>query len=221
MPYCASMRTPSKSSIMMKLTTPATASAPYTAEAPPVSTSTRSINAAGIWLRSGDAAPFCVGSPGIRRRLLTSTRVRCDSRLRRLTVAAPVAPFDRLPPKSANACGRLLMRSSTRVTPSILTVSELTAVTGLMLVRLGWAMREPVTMTSWIVSCADAVFTTAAAAVATPENSAQRTAVRIMVLLDIADLLQSMALARSHNGAPSADNQVQRNQTYCADVDVV
>jgi len=42
-----------------------------------------------------------------------------------------------------------------------------------------------------------------------------------MVLLDIADLLQSMALARSHNGAPSADNQVQRNQTYCADVDVV
>ncbi|HLS82960.1 MAG TPA: hypothetical protein VK025_16280, partial [Steroidobacter sp.] len=60
-----------------------------------------------------------------------------------------------------------------------------------------------------------------AAAVAAPENSAQRTAVRIMVLLDIADLLQSMALARSHNGAPSVDNQVQRNQTYCADVDVV
>ena len=38
---------------MMKLTTPATASAPYTDEAPPVSTSTRSIMNAGITLMSG------------------------------------------------------------------------------------------------------------------------------------------------------------------------
>src|SRR5678816_1454480 len=91
---------------MMKLTTPATASAPYTADAPPVSTSTRSISAAGIWFKSGDAAAFCVGSPGIRRRLFTSTRVRCEPRLRRLTLAVPVEPFERLPPKSAKACGR-------------------------------------------------------------------------------------------------------------------
>jgi hypothetical protein len=37
----ASMRRPVKFVSMMKLTTPATASAPYTDEAPPVSTSTR------------------------------------------------------------------------------------------------------------------------------------------------------------------------------------
>ena len=41
---------------MMKLTTPATASEPYTADAPPVSTSTRSISGAGIWLMSARRA---------------------------------------------------------------------------------------------------------------------------------------------------------------------
>jgi hypothetical protein len=43
---------PSKSFFRMKLTTPATASAPYTDEAPPVMTSTRWIAAAGMVLRS-------------------------------------------------------------------------------------------------------------------------------------------------------------------------
>jgi hypothetical protein len=171
---------------MMKLTTPATASAPYTADAPPVSTSTRSINAAGIWFKSGDAAAFCVGSPGIRRRLFTSTSVRCEPRLRRLTLAVPVEPFERLPPKSAKACGRLLIRSSTRVTPSILTCSAPTAVTGLTLVRLGCGMREPVTTTSWMVepSCACAGSAPASAAAALV-SSTQRTARRSELFVDI------------------------------------
>ena len=38
---------------MMKLTTPEMASDPYTAEAPPVRTSTRSISAGGMKLMSG------------------------------------------------------------------------------------------------------------------------------------------------------------------------
>ena len=58
--------TPSKCVLRMKFTTPATASAPYTAEAPPVSTSTRSISAAGIWLMSEKLRPP-TAEPGPRR----------------------------------------------------------------------------------------------------------------------------------------------------------
>ena len=47
-----SKRTPSKLVSMMKLTTPATASAPYTDDAPPVRTSTRLISADGMTFRS-------------------------------------------------------------------------------------------------------------------------------------------------------------------------
>ncbi len=101
---------------MMKLTTPATASAPYTDEAPPVSTSTRLISADGMKLMSGTLPP-AVGSPGCRRRPLISTRVRFAPRPRRLTVAVPVAPFDTFEPCAAKACGSELIRSSVRVVP--------------------------------------------------------------------------------------------------------
>ena len=40
---------------MMKFTTPVMASEPYTAEAPPVSNSTRWISGAGIWFKSAAA----------------------------------------------------------------------------------------------------------------------------------------------------------------------
>ena len=46
------MRTPSNFVLMMKFTTPPTASAPYTDEAPPVSSSTRSTSAVGTMLMS-------------------------------------------------------------------------------------------------------------------------------------------------------------------------
>ena len=52
------MSTPSKSFFRMKFTTPAMASAPYTAEAPPVIVSTRSIAADGIELVSTSSAAF-------------------------------------------------------------------------------------------------------------------------------------------------------------------
>ena len=60
---------------MMKLTTPATASAPYTDDAPPVRTSARRTSAAGMTLRSADWFVL-FGSPGIRRRPLTRTSER-------------------------------------------------------------------------------------------------------------------------------------------------
>ena len=75
---------------MMKFTTPAMASEPYTAEAPPVTTSMRSISAAGIWLMSGEGFGLPVlGSPTPSRRPSTSTRVRCGPRPRRFTVVMP------------------------------------------------------------------------------------------------------------------------------------
>ena len=64
---------------MMKLTTPATASAPYTDEAPPVSTSARLISDDGMKLRSA-AWVVLFGSPGTMRRPLISARVRFEPR---------------------------------------------------------------------------------------------------------------------------------------------
>ena len=62
----ASMRRPVKLVSMMKLTTPATASAPYTDEAPPVSTSTRLISADGMKLMSGTGSADRPASGGGR-----------------------------------------------------------------------------------------------------------------------------------------------------------
>ena len=50
---CASMRKPVKVVSIMKLTTPPTASAPYTDEAPPVKTSTRLTSWVGMKSMSG------------------------------------------------------------------------------------------------------------------------------------------------------------------------
>src|SRR3569833_1764311 len=134
---------------MMKLTTPATASAPYTAEAPPVSTSTRSTRAVGMKFRSAaTGAMEDVGLPAMRRLPSISTRVRLGPRPRRLTVAVPSEALETLEPWAAKDCGRLLIRSSTRVTPWALMSAEVTEVTGVMLVRFGVGMRVPVTTIS-------------------------------------------------------------------------
>ena len=164
----------------MKFTTPATASAPYTEEAPPVRTSTRSISAFGIWFRSGapEFTPGAVsGLPGISRRPLIRTSVRLAFRPRRSTVAVPVEPFEIVEPWAAIACGSWLMMSSTRILPVAAMSSAAIAVTGLMLVMFGVLMREPVTTTSWMVAfsaaCAGSATTAAPAALA---SSACRTA---------------------------------------------
>src|SRR3954451_9303066 len=143
------MRSAVKFVSMMKLTTPETASAPYTDEAPPVRTSTRLISDDGMKLMS--ATEPWRGSPGCRRRPLTSTRVRCDPRPRRFTDAVPVEPFDTFEPCAANDCGSELIRSSVRVVPWSFTSWLDSTVTGLAEVRFGCGMRVPV-MT---MSCED------------------------------------------------------------------
>ncbi len=84
-PKRASTDAPSKLSFRMKLTTPPTASAPYTADAPPEMTSTREMADEGIEFTS----TTIVGLIGIPRLPLISTRFRFGPRPRRLTVAAP------------------------------------------------------------------------------------------------------------------------------------
>src|SRR5512146_2532866 len=125
---------PWKWSFMTKLTTPATASAPYTADAPPVRTSTRSTRAIGMLLRSAELAPMwlLVASPGIRRRPLISTNVRCGPKPRRLTLDVPEAPLEAMLPWSATTCGRLLSTSSIEVVPCDAISFALIAVTGLI-----------------------------------------------------------------------------------------
>src|SRR5437773_2670883 len=91
------------------------------------------------------------GSPGCRRRQLTRTRVRCEPRPRRLTVAVPVAPLETLEPCAANDCGSELIKSSVRVVPWSLISWLDSTVTGLADVRFGCGMRVPV-MT---MSCED------------------------------------------------------------------
>ena len=84
-----SIDAPSKSSFKMKLTTPPTASAPYTADAPPVISSTRWIAAAGIMFVSTNIAALvgCARLPSI------STRLRFGPRPRRLTNDPPIVLF--------------------------------------------------------------------------------------------------------------------------------
>ena len=84
--------TPSKSSRNTKLTTPATASAPYTVDAPPVRTSIRSIIAVGIWFTSAALELYAPPAPILRP--LIRTRVLLEPIPLKLTVAFPLAPFE-------------------------------------------------------------------------------------------------------------------------------
>ncbi len=81
---------PSKSRFVMKFTTPATASAPYTDEAPPVIVSIRAMAADGIVLMLTAIEALI----GIARRPSSSTKFRFAPRPRRLNVAAPGVRWD-------------------------------------------------------------------------------------------------------------------------------
>ena len=100
--------TPSKSSLSTKFTTPATASDPYTAEAPPVSTSTRSMSAVGMLLMSTEP-PWVVGTARVP---LMSTRVRLEPRPRRSTVAVPLPGLFEVRSKPGTICGMVLSSCS-------------------------------------------------------------------------------------------------------------
>ncbi len=97
------------------------------------------------------------GSPGSMRLPSIRTRVRVTPRLRRSTVAVPVEPLPMAEPWPANACGRLLTRSSIRVAPVSLISALETVVTGLTAVRLADGIRVPVTTTSCTAPAAGAV----------------------------------------------------------------
>ena len=116
-------------------------------------------------------------------------------------MAVPLAVIESPEPWSATTCGRLLSRSSTRVTPVCLNSSLDTAVTGLIASRLGLAMREPVTTTSFSSGPASApvaslaAWTTdgciAAVAATPPASSATRTARLKIGLLTVVMILFS------------------------------
>ena len=142
----------------MKFTTPASASEPYTADAPPVTTSTRLIRFAGMAFRS--VRPVLVA--GTKRRPLISTRVRSGARPRRSTVAVPSPPLLTCAPSPGTICGSSFRTSSTLTVPFCLKNSSLTTEIGLGLSRSARRMRDPVTTTS---STGAALADSAAAAV--------------------------------------------------------
>ncbi len=151
MPVRISTMAPSKLSRSRKLVTPLIASAPYTADAPPVMTSTREIAEEGTEFMSITSVELI----GCARRPSTSTSVRFAASPRRLSVAVPgvlVAVgkmlFVRYCVFAGTNCGSWL---STASTPRVLVSSNAAGSTvkiGLAASRSRRTMREPVTTTS-------------------------------------------------------------------------
>ena len=79
----------------MKLTTPATASVPYRADAPSFRISTRSTAISGTSeaVSTNKSPPSVGAAEATCRRLLSSTRVDCTPRPRRLMFSVPVVRF--------------------------------------------------------------------------------------------------------------------------------
>ena len=151
----------------MKLTTPATASEPYTAEAPPVTTSTRLTS---IW-GSESTSTVPPWLDGATRRPSTRIRVRAAPRARRFSVLELPLPEPLpwlrgvwLPMKS----GSLFKASGMVVGVVAWSCSVLTAVIGVGDRVMSEMTREPVTVTcstsplDW--ACAAAVKASALAA---------------------------------------------------------
>ena len=90
------------------------ASEPYTADAPPVITSTRWTNALGMVARSTLPAPFA----GMKRRPFTNVSVRIAPKPRRFAVSTPEPPPEfTLELVPADSCGNSLRTLSTVVSP--------------------------------------------------------------------------------------------------------
>ena len=132
----------------MKLTTPATASAPYTDEAPPVSTSTRLISDDGMKLRSAAWVVLF----GIARHQAAAVDQRQGA------LRAEVAKIDFGGAGRAVGHARGLRGADRRqLVEQILDAGRArqleswleTTVTGAADVRFGCGMREPVTTMSW------------------------------------------------------------------------
>jgi hypothetical protein len=87
-------------------------------------------------------------SPEGMRRPLISTRVRTEPRLRRATVAVPLAPLEMVEFCAWNTCGSWVIRSSMRIVPVKVISSGSRTETGLMASRVGRGINEPVTVIS-------------------------------------------------------------------------
>lgn len=146
----------------MTLTTRATASAPYTAEVPPVTISIRSISDVGMLFRSTSEVPpepFRPDREPTWRLPSTRVRVRYSPRPRRLAKLTPAPLMKRAfvdGPMSFWVCGSWLSTSTVEFRPVAWMASELMTCTGVGWVRLGRAMREPVTTISSRASSAAA-----------------------------------------------------------------
>src|SRR6188768_184369 len=93
-------RRPLKRLLITRLTTPATASEPHWADAPPVTISTRSMMFEGRVERSTPPIAGALSELGLEvttRWRSNRTRVRTTPRLRRLTVSRPASPCEALP----------------------------------------------------------------------------------------------------------------------------
>ena len=135
--------------LVMMLITPATASEPYSAEAPSLRISTRSIADKGILFRSkADTAPRVPAGPA--RRPFNRIRVRFAPRPRRPTVSAPVPPSVTKPTVKAAviwlepAAAVLVLNNSPSVfRPSCSASSTLIMSIGVSLANSSVRIREP------------------------------------------------------------------------------
>src|SRR6478736_5828825 len=132
----------------MMLTTPAMASEPYAADAPPVTVSTRWIMIDGIRLRS----TWPPSDVGMKRRVLTRVSVRVPKvgfRPRKLAYCEP-ALADRLVPDVASDCDAIFcgirrMTSAALVWARFLIRLASTTVTGTGELKPSFLIRDPVT----------------------------------------------------------------------------
>ena len=138
------MFTPSKSSLRMKLTTPAIASDPYTAEAPPVSTSMFWISEFGIVLMSTVPLELV----GTTRLPSMRTSVRFEPRPRRSTVAVPLPGLFDVRSRPGTVCGSVLSSDSVFTVPVSSICSKPIVATGALDVKSFFLMRDPVTVIS-------------------------------------------------------------------------
>jgi hypothetical protein len=129
---------------VMKLTTPAMASVPYSAEAPSRSTSTRSMAAIGITSTLTELSPMASLA---RRRPLSRTRVRLVFRPRMLIMVPPPPP----PTGSlVEATVRAVATSDIVVRPRLTNSSDLMVVRGRAFSLARRLIEEPVTSTRCI-----------------------------------------------------------------------
>ncbi len=133
----------------LMFTTPAIASEPYAADAPPVTISVRSMSRLGMRLRSAEPSRVV----GAKRRPSSRISVRVTPRPRRFTICAPTLKLPKpfvLGLLLARKAGSSLSTWPMLVAPIFCSSSLPTPVTGDGASSLDRAMREPV-MTTWAV----------------------------------------------------------------------